>query len=43
MGLDLSNLELIMPEEAQEKVSQSGEPYELLIIGGGPAGMTAAV
>jgi len=43
MGVDLLNLEVIMPEEAQEEVAQSGEPYELLIIGGGPAGMTSAV
>ena len=43
MGSDLLDLKLIMPDEAQEQVSQSGEPYELLIIGGGPAGMTAAV
>jgi alkyl hydroperoxide reductase subunit F len=43
MAADLLNLELIMPDEKQEEVSQSGEPYELLIIGGGPAGMTAAV
>jgi len=43
MGLDLLDLEVIMPEEAQEEVSQSGEPYDLLIIGGGPAGMTSAV
>ncbi len=42
MGLDL-DLKLIMPEDEQEKVSQSGEPYEIIIIGGGPAGMTAAV
>jgi alkyl hydroperoxide reductase subunit F len=32
-----------MPEEAQDRVSQSDERYDLLIIGGGPAGMTAAV
>ena len=37
------NLELIMPDEAQEQVSQSGEPYDLIIVGSGPAGMTAAV
>ena len=43
MGGDILNLELIMPDEMQEQVSQSGEPYELIIIGGGPAGMTAAV
>jgi len=43
MGTGLLNLELIMPDEMQEQVSQSGEPYDLLIIGGGPAGMTAAV
>jgi alkyl hydroperoxide reductase subunit F len=43
MGADLLDLEIIMPDDVQEKVSQSGEPYELLIIGGGPAGMTAAV
>ncbi len=43
MGADLLDLEIIMPDDVQEKVSQSGEPYELLIVGGGPAGMTAAV
>ncbi len=43
METDLLNLEIIMPDDVQEKVSQSGESYELLIIGGGPAGMTAAV
>lgn len=43
MGIDLLNLEVIMPEEAQEEAAQSGEPYELLIVGGGPAGMTSAV
>jgi alkyl hydroperoxide reductase subunit F len=43
MGADLLDLEIIMPDDVQEKVSQNGEPYELLIIGGGPAGMTAAV
>lgn len=43
MGLDILDLKLIMPEDEQEKVSQSGEPYEIIIIGGGPAGMTAAV
>ncbi len=43
MGLDILDLKLIMPEDRQEKVSQSGEPYEIIIIGGGPAGMTAAV
>jgi len=39
----LLDLELIMPEEVQNQVSQSGEPYDLIIIGGGSAGMTAAV
>ena len=43
MGSSLLDLKLIMPDEDQDRVSQSGEPYELLIIGGGPAGMTAAV
>jgi len=43
MGSDLLDLELILPEEAQDRVSQSGESYDLLIIGGGSAGMTAAV
>lgn len=43
MGSSLLDLKLVMPDEAQDRVSQSGEPYELLIIGGGPAGMTAAV
>lgn len=43
MGLDILDLKLVMPEDEQEKVSQSGEPYEIIIIGGGPAGMTAAV
>jgi len=43
MGSGLLDLKLIMPDEDQDRVSQSGEPYELLIIGGGPAGMTAAV
>ena len=38
MGSDLLDLELIMPEEAQDRVSQSGEPYDLLIIGGGDGG-----
>jgi alkyl hydroperoxide reductase subunit F len=43
MGSNLLDLKLIMPDEDQDRVSQSGEPYDLLIIGGGPAGMTAAV
>jgi alkyl hydroperoxide reductase subunit F len=43
MESSLLDLKLIMPDEAQDRVSQSGEPYDLLIIGGGPAGMTAAV
>lgn len=43
MASNLLDLELIMPDEAQDQVSQSGEPYDLLIIGGGPGGMTAAV
>jgi alkyl hydroperoxide reductase subunit F len=43
MGSSLLDLKLVMPDEAQDRVSQSGEAYELLIIGGGPAGMTAAV
>jgi alkyl hydroperoxide reductase subunit F len=43
MGSSILDLKLIMPEEDQERVSQSNEPYELLIIGGGAAGMTAAV
>lgn len=43
MGLDILDLKLVMPEDEQEKVSQSGEPYEIIIVGGGPAGMTAAV
>jgi len=43
MGGDLLNLELIMSGENQEKVSQSGEAYDLIIIGSGPAGMTSAV
>lgn len=42
-GADLLDLKIILPDEAQEQVSQSGEPYDLIIIGGGPAGMTAAV
>lgn len=43
MGSDLLDIKFIMPDEEQERVSQSGEPYELIIIGGGPAGMTSAV
>lgn len=43
MGSNLLDLKLIMPGEVQDRVSQSGESYDLLIIGGGPAGMTAAV
>jgi alkyl hydroperoxide reductase subunit F len=43
MGSSLLDLKLVMSDDAQERVSQSGEPYDLLIIGGGPAGMTAAV
>ena len=43
MGGDLLNLEIVMPDEAQDQVSESGELYEIIIIGGGPAGMTAAV
>jgi alkyl hydroperoxide reductase subunit F len=43
MASSLPDLKLIMPDEEQDRVSQSREPYELLIIGGGPAGMTAAV
>ena len=43
MGSSLLDLKLVMSDDAQDRVSQSGEPYDLLIIGGGPAGMTAAV
>ena len=43
MGGDLLDLELVMPGDMQKQVIQSGESYDLLIIGGGPAGMTAAV
>ena len=43
MGVDLLDLGVIMPDNVQDQVSESGEPYELIIIGGGPAGMTAAV
>ena len=43
MGADLLDLKVILPDDAQEQVSQSGESYDLIIIGGGPAGMTAAV
>ena len=39
----LLDLKLIMSDEAQSEVSKAGELYDLLIIGGGPAGMTAAV
>lgn len=43
MESELLDLKFIMPEESQVRASQSDEPYDLLIIGGGPAGMTAAV
>jgi alkyl hydroperoxide reductase subunit F len=43
MSEDLLNLELILPDEAQDQAPQSGKSYDLIIIGSGPAGMTAAV
>jgi len=43
LNLDLRDLNIIIPEETQDRISQSGEIYDLIIIGGGPAGMTAAV
>jgi alkyl hydroperoxide reductase subunit F len=39
----LLDLKVIIPEDTQDRISQSGEVYDLIIIGGGPAGMTAAV
>lgn len=41
--VDLFDLKLIMSEEEQETASKEGNPYEVIIIGGGPAGMTSAV
>lgn len=43
MGLDLLDLKLILPEEEQQRVSDSDTLYDIIIIGGGPAGMTSAV
>lgn len=43
MGSGLLDLKVIIPEEKQDRISQKGEPYDLIIVGGGAAGMTAAV
>jgi len=43
MENSLLELKLILPEEEQERISHSDEVYDIIIIGGGPAGMTAAV
>ena len=43
MQSGLLDFKFIMPDEEQERVSRDGEIYDLIIIGGGPGGMTAAV
>jgi alkyl hydroperoxide reductase subunit F len=43
MGSSMLDLKLILPEEEQERISQIDEIYNIIIIGGGPAGMTSAV
>jgi len=43
MGTNLLDLKLILPEEDIERISQSDDIYDIIIIGGGPAGMTSAV
>jgi len=39
----LLDLKVILPTKEEEKSIESSGPHELLIIGGGPAGLTAAV
>lgn len=43
MGSDLLDLKLILPEEDVERISHSEDVYDIIIVGGGPAGMTSAV
>ena len=44
MGSSMLDLKLILPEEEKEgRISQRDEIYNIIIIGGGPAGMTSAV
>jgi len=43
MTSSLLDLKLIMPEEEQQIISGSDALYDVIIIGGGPAGMTSAV
>ncbi len=43
MTSSMLDLKLILPEEDVERISQSDGVYDIIIIGGGPAGMTSAV
>jgi alkyl hydroperoxide reductase subunit F len=43
MSSSLLDLKLIMPEDEQQIISDSDTLYDVIIIGGGPAGMTSAV